>query len=90
MAKIKNASQWGSAKARERYPCGGMVKKADGGGIGTIMSRKKDDPSAIRDFEEQPKIGGRGYVPPYAQQEFRSGQKGPLNITPKPIKGEKD
>lgn len=33
MAKVKNASQWGSAKARERYPCGGMVKRDVGGKV---------------------------------------------------------
>lgn len=87
MAKTPNTSNWGSAKARERYGSSGMVKKADGGGITTVMTRAKDDPSAKKDFTEQPKLGGRGMVPPYAQQELKSGKRGPLNITPKPIKG---
>lgn len=50
MKKPQNASQWGSAKARERYPCGGMVKTklatggpALGGGRGPFGGRTEEE-----------------------------------------------
>lgn len=84
MASKERAEKWYGPKKPE--PIGTVTSRKDPADFETPEKAKK----ALKEMDAAQRTGRDGDVAPGSQQLFRDGSKGPLNITPKPIKGAAD